>query len=127
MRHTEYMWFRTHTTLVALLVVHIRLRVGAHLEEQFESEFGVSWSCGELLGCSVAHTSLYLLRILLFSIQIGYPLCQICHFSFRLALYSRSSCTYDTNSWVVFFSVFRIRTYEELIIEDLAYCFFFTH
>ena len=55
MRHTEYTWFRTHTTLVALFfVVQIRFRVGAHLEEQFESEFGVSWSCGELLGCSVA-------------------------------------------------------------------------
>ena len=41
-------------------MVQIQFRVGAHLEEQFESEFGVSWSCGELLGCSVAHTSLYL-------------------------------------------------------------------
>ena len=75
MIHTEYTWFRTHTTLVALFVVQIRFRVGAHLEEQFESEFGVSWSCGEQLGCFVAHTSLYLLRILLFSIQTGYPLC----------------------------------------------------
>ncbi|XP_069147031.1 uncharacterized protein [Solanum lycopersicum] len=27
----------------------IRFRVGADLEEQFESEFAVSWSCGELL------------------------------------------------------------------------------
>ena len=57
------------------LVVQIRFQVGAHLEEQFESEFGVSWSCGELLGCFVAHISLYLLPILLFSIQTGYPLC----------------------------------------------------
>ena len=73
MRHTEYTWFRTHITLVALFVVQIRFQVGAHLEEQFESEFGVSWSCGELLGCSVAHTSLYLLFILLLIFKQDIP------------------------------------------------------
>ncbi|XP_027769052.1 uncharacterized protein LOC107019492 [Solanum pennellii] len=41
MRHTGYTWFRTHTTLVALFVVQIRFRVGAHLVEQIESELGV--------------------------------------------------------------------------------------
>ena len=38
-------------------------------------------------------------------------------FSFRLALYFRSSCTHDTISWVVFFSVFRIRTYKNSVLE----------
>ncbi|WMV30894.1 hypothetical protein MTR67_024279 [Solanum verrucosum] len=33
----------------------IRFRVRAHLVEHFEYELGVSWSCGELIGCSVAH------------------------------------------------------------------------
>ena len=38
-------------------------------------------------------------------------------FSFRLASYFRSSCTHDTISWVVFFSVFRIRTYKNSVLE----------
>ena len=71
MKYTGFTWFHTHTTRVALSMVHIQFRIGAHREEQFESEFGVSWSCGERLGCSVARTPLYLLLILLFTGMIS--------------------------------------------------------
>lgn len=57
MRYTRYTWIRTHTTLV-LFVVQIQFIVRAHLMEHFESMLGVSWSCREMLGYSVAHTTL---------------------------------------------------------------------
>ena len=105
MRHTGYTWFRTHTTLVALFVVQIRFRVGAHLVEQIESglKFLELWWAawlfrGPHLPLSFTYSVIqYSDRI---SLMLDLP------FSFRLASYFRSSCTHDTISWVVLFFQF---------------------
>ena len=73
MRPIGYTWFRTHTTLVALFVVQIRVRVEAHLVEQFESELGVVVSS---LAVPWPHLPLSFIYSVI-SIQTRYPLCYI--------------------------------------------------